>query len=219
MDPATALGSAFAAFGLSGAAGLNAWIPLLAIGVADRLGVVDLGDPYDALASTPALIALAVAFAVDFVGDKIPAVDHLLHAVGMAIHPVAGAALFAAQTGVAGDLDPGVALVAGAIIAGSVHAGRASLRPASTATTGGMGNPVLSLIEDVASLAVVGARLPGPGARLRAGRRRARGDRALGTRAVAPPARPARAPAAAVGVAAGSNCVGPPRRATARELR
>jgi hypothetical protein len=152
MDPASALGSAFAAFGLSGAAGLNAWIPLLAAGIADRLGVIHLPDPYDSLASTPALIALTLAFVIDFVGDKVPAVDHVLHAVGVVISPLAGAVLFAAQTGVAGDLDPGVALVAGAVIAGSVHAGRASVRPASTATTGGLGNPVLSAVEDAVAL-------------------------------------------------------------------
>jgi hypothetical protein len=117
--------------------------------VADRIGVVDLPQPYDSLASTPALIALTLAFLVDFVGDKIPAVDHVLHAAGVVIHPLAGAVLFAAQTGVAGNLDPGLALVSGAIIAGSVHAGRASVRPVSTATTGGVGNPILSTAEDV----------------------------------------------------------------------
>jgi uncharacterized protein DUF4126 len=152
LDPASTVGSVFAAFGLSGAAGLNAWLPLLAAGIAQRLGVVDVPDPYDALASTPALIALALAFTVDFVGDKVPAVDHVLHAIGVVVHPLSGALLFAAQSGVTGDIDPGVALVAGAIIAGSVHAGRASVRPASTATTGGLGNPVLSALEDALSL-------------------------------------------------------------------
>lgn len=152
MDPTTALGSVFAAFGLSGAAGLNAWLPLFITGLAHRLGWIDLGSPYDELSSTPALVLLAIAFAADFVGDKVPALDHVLHAVGVVVHPVAGAVLFAAQTGVAGDVDPGVALLAGAIIAGSVHAGRATARPASTVTTAGAGNPVLSLIEDVASL-------------------------------------------------------------------
>ena len=151
MDPATALGSAFAAFGLSGAAGLNAWIPLLITGLVHRFGWIDLPDHYDALGTTPALAALSVALAVDFVGDKVPAVDHVLHAAGVVVQPAAGAILFAAQSGVAGDLDPGVALVAGAIISGSVHAGRASLRPASTATTGGAANPVLSILEDVLS--------------------------------------------------------------------
>jgi hypothetical protein len=154
VDATTALGSVFAAFGLSGAAGLNAWLPLLVTGLAHRFGWIDLGDPYDVLSSTPALILLTVAFIVDFVGDKVPAVDHVLHALGAVVHPVAGAVLFAAQTGVAGDLDPGVALVAGAIIAGSVHAGRATVRPASTVTTAGAGNPMLSLLEDVVSFAL-----------------------------------------------------------------
>ena len=154
MDPTTALGSAFAAFGLSGAAGLNAWIPLLVTGLVHRVGWMDLPDPYDALGTTPALLALGLALVVDFVGDKVAAVDHVLHAAGVVVQPAAGAILFAAQTGVGGDLDPGVALVAGAIISGSVHAGRASLRPASTATTGGTANPVLSVVEDVIAFAL-----------------------------------------------------------------
>jgi len=52
MDPATALGSAFAAFGLSGAAGLNAWIPLLVTGLVHHFGWIDLPDHYDALGTT-----------------------------------------------------------------------------------------------------------------------------------------------------------------------
>jgi hypothetical protein len=82
MDAGSALGSVFAAFGLSGAAGLNAFLPLLAGAVLARTGVVDLGAPFDDLQTNGGLVALAVLFALDFVGDKIPALDHVLHVVG-----------------------------------------------------------------------------------------------------------------------------------------
>lgn len=151
MDTATAFGSLMAAFGLSGAAGLNAWLPLLATAVLDRLDVIELAEPFDQLSSTEGLIAIAVLFALDFAGDKVPTVDHVLHTVGTVIAPASGALLFVGQTGLETELPTGVAIVLGAITAGSIHLGRASLRPASTATTAGAGNPVLSAIEDAIS--------------------------------------------------------------------
>lgn len=154
MDFASATGSVFAAFGLSGAAGLNAYIPLFAMGLLDRAGVLDLGAPYDKLSTTPVLIVLGLLFAADFVGDKVPAVDHLLHGAGAVIAPVAGAIAFAGQAGVAGDLPPWLALLLGAVVAGTFHGTRATVRPVSTAGTGGAGNPVLSFLEDVVSAAL-----------------------------------------------------------------
>jgi hypothetical protein len=127
-------------------------VPLLSVAVASRAGWIELDSSFGFLDSTPALIGLAAALAVDFVGDKVPAVDHVLHAVGAFVHPVAGAILFAAQSGVAGDLDPAVAAALGAIVSGGIHAERALVRPLSTAGTGGLGNPALSLAEDAGSI-------------------------------------------------------------------
>jgi hypothetical protein len=149
VDVTSAVGSILAAFGLSGAAGLNAWIPLLATAALGRAGVIDLSAPYDGLESTPVLVLLSVAFVADFVGDKVPVVDHVLHLAGTVVHPVAGALVFAGSTSVASDLPPVVGLLAGALVSGSLHAGRASVRPVSTATTAGTGNPLLSLGEDI----------------------------------------------------------------------
>ena len=151
MDTATALGSVLAAFGLSGAAGLNAWLPLLITASADRLGWIELAQPFDDLSGTGGLLAIGVLFALDFAGDKVPAVDHGLHAVGMAIAPASGALLFVGQTGLETEIPTSIAILLGALTAGSVHVGRSSVRPASTATTAGAGNPVLSFIEDAMS--------------------------------------------------------------------
>jgi hypothetical protein len=151
MDPATAVGSILAAFGLSGAAGLNAFVPLLATALLNRLDVIELAAPYDTLSSTTGLVVLGVLTVADLVGDKIPGVDHVLHVAGTVVAPAAGAVLFAGQSGAESDLPAVVAIVLGALTAGTLHAGRASLRPVSTAGTGGIGNPVLSTVEDVAS--------------------------------------------------------------------
>jgi Domain of unknown function (DUF4126) len=142
---------ALTGLGLSGAAGLNAWLPAFAGALLTRLGVVELGEPFDELSKTPALIALGVLTAADFVGDKVPVVDHVLHAVGTVVAPVSGTVLFTGET----EASLVVSAVAGGSTAGAIHAARAALRPVATATTLGVANPVLSLIEDLASATLV----------------------------------------------------------------
>ena len=155
MDLTTGLGAILAAFGLSGAAGLNPWLPLLASAVAARLDWVELAAPFDSLDSTLGLAVLGAVTLADFVGDKIPVVDHVLHLLGLGIAPASGAVLFAGQAGTENDVPALVALLLGGGTAGVVHALRTAIRPASTATTAGLGNPVLSLGEDVGSLTLV----------------------------------------------------------------
>lgn len=152
MEVGSAIGAVFAAVGLSGAAGLNAYLPLLMAAVLERLDVVELGEPFGTLSGDAGIAILAVLLAADVVGDKVPGVDHVLHVAGAVVHPVAGALLFVGGTGVETGMPAAVAAVLGAATAGTLHGGRAALRPASTATTGGIGNPILSLAEDVASL-------------------------------------------------------------------
>jgi hypothetical protein len=148
-----ALLNLFSAFGLSSAAGLNAYLPLLIVGLITRYtDLWQLAPPYDILASPVALGILGVLAAVDFLADKIPVVDHIAHAVGAVVHPVAGAILFASQNNVLTDVHPVVGMAAGVILAGGFHAGRAAVRPVATATTGGIGNPVLSFLEDLVSV-------------------------------------------------------------------
>jgi len=151
MDLTSAAGSLFAAFGLSGAAGLNAWIPLFAAGLLERLGAIDLAAPYDHLGSNLVLIVTGVCLLVDLVGDKIPGVDHVLHVAGTAIHPIAGALVFAGQAGIGTDVPSIVSLLLGAGVAGGLHGVRASARPLVTGGTLGLGNPFVSAGEDVAS--------------------------------------------------------------------
>jgi Domain of unknown function (DUF4126) len=148
------LASIFAAFGLSWAAGLNAWLPLFAGALLVRLDAVELAQPFDELSTTTGLVVLGILTMADFVGDKIPAVDHVLHAIGAVVAPLSGAALFAGQAGADTDVPTLVSVVLGAGTAETIHAGRAAIRPASTATTAGVGNPVLSLLEDAGSAAL-----------------------------------------------------------------
>lgn len=140
------------ALGLATAAGLNAWVPLLATGLLARFtGLIDLEGGWDALEQTPVLIGLGAVALADFTGDKIPAVDHILHAAGTVVAPVTGIIAGLASTGTL-DVSPAAVTVIGLVSAETAHGTRMAIRPFSTAATGGTANPVLSLIEDVISV-------------------------------------------------------------------
>lgn len=137
-------------FGLAGAAGLNAYIPLLILGIASRLGYADLQAPYDLLGSNVGLGVLALLLLVEVLADKVPGIDHANDLINTVVRPAAGGVLALANSGV-GTPHPGFLLLLGIITAGGVHATKATARPLVTATTAGLGNPIISTIEDVVS--------------------------------------------------------------------
>jgi hypothetical protein len=147
--PALALGVALAA-----CAGLRAFLPLLLAGVLARAGWLDLGPSFQFLASNRALLLFGVASLVEILGDKIPVVDHALDALGTPLRPAAGALLAASVMGQVSD--PLIALALGTAVGAPAalvpHAAKSALRAASTTFTGGIANPILSLLEDGASL-------------------------------------------------------------------
>ncbi|MBA4805604.1 MAG: DUF4126 domain-containing protein [Brevundimonas sp.] len=138
--------------GLASATGLRTFLPLLMLALAAKFGLfgVRLIDQMEWLVSWPAVAALATATVAEFAGDKIPAVDHALNAVGYVTRPLAGAV---AAGSVFWAVDPTTAAVAGLIVGApaalAFNAAQTGARVGSTATTGGLGNPVVSLIEDV----------------------------------------------------------------------
>ncbi len=139
------------AFGLGAASGLNPWIPLFGLGVAQRVGAVELSSSFDWLGATPTLVVLGVLFLLDLIGDKIAAIDSVLHVFGLVVAPASGAIVFAAQENLLSNSHPVLAGGVGLVLGGSVQVARTALRPAVTATTGGIGNPVVSAIEDAVS--------------------------------------------------------------------
>lgn len=138
--------------GLSSAAGLNAYIPLVLVGLMQHFGLVHLAQPFDLLGNLWLLLAVTVIGALDFVGDKIPGIDSAIHTFGGILNAAAGAVLFASNTHLIGHIDPNVSLLIGFLTAGTVQAGRTVVRPAATVTTAGLGNPAISLAEDGASM-------------------------------------------------------------------
>lgn len=146
MEAAVAL---LQGLGLSTAAGLRSYLTLLAVGLVGRYtDLIQLSGPYDLLEHPVTLTIMAVLALGEFVGDKIPVVDHLLHAVETLVNPAAGV-IVALAAGDAAGVHPVLAGMAGLIAAGGAHGTRAVARPASTAGTGGWANPLISFAEDV----------------------------------------------------------------------
>ena len=140
------------AFGLAAATGLNAYLPLLIVGLLGRYTrLIALEAPWDALTHPVVLVVVGVLLAIEITVDKIPAVDTVNDVIQTVFRPAAGAILFAASGNVVSHVSPVLAMVCGLVIAGGVHTAKAVARPAVTAGTLGMGNPVVSLAEDAVS--------------------------------------------------------------------
>lgn len=146
----------FSAFGLSASAGLNAYIPLLVIGViAHYTNLIKLNAPYDALANPYILILIGILLIIEMLADKVPVANHINDLIQTFVRPVAGAIAFAASTDIIAGINPLLALACGLLIAGSVHVVKsAAVRPMVTATTAGAGNVPVSIAEDVTSTVV-----------------------------------------------------------------
>ena len=155
----TMITSLLTAAGLGLGTGINAYATLLVFGLLSRWQPgMFTGDLAKFFSSTPVLIGLGVMYLIEFVADKIPAVDHVWDAIHTFIRPAAGALVAWAS---ATDKMPQGALILASVIAGTAalgaHATKASVRAASTLTTAGTANPVISLFEDI--FAVVNAML------------------------------------------------------------
>jgi Domain of unknown function (DUF4126) len=159
--------------GLASAAGLNAYIPLLAIGLLDRYtSLITLPPGWRWLSNGWVLIILAVLLAVEIVADKVPVLDSANDVVQTIVRPTAGGLAFGAGassetvtvTDPAGffQSDRWVPIVVGILMALGVHGVKATARPIINTFTLGFGAPVVSTAEDATSvtLSVVAIVIP-----------------------------------------------------------
>jgi amino acid transporter len=149
--------------GLAASAGLNAYIPLLIMGLLARFtDAIDLPAGWQWLSNGWVIAILALLLAVEVVADKVPLVDHVNDVVQTVVRPTAGGIVFGAGSSshTATVTDPGsffsshqwVPVAAGVIIALTVHTTKAATRPVVNATTAGFGAPVISTVEDIGSI-------------------------------------------------------------------
>ena len=137
--------------GLGLGAGINAYATLLVFGLIARWQPWLFHDELARFfASTPVLIVVGVLYLIEFVADKIPAVDHAWDVIHTFIRPVAGALV--GWAAVSNSMPRGAVILA-SVVAGSAalgaHATKATVRAASTTMTFGLGNPILSVFEDI----------------------------------------------------------------------
>jgi hypothetical protein len=153
-------------FGLATAAGLNAYIPLLALGLLSRFThLVSLPHGWAWLENGWVMTIVAVLLVVEIVADKIPALDSINDTIQTFVRPTAGGIVFgsgtAAQTPAV--TDPGafaqsgqwIPIVVGVVVALVVSLTKSTVRPAANVATAGVAAPVLSTIEDGVSIALV----------------------------------------------------------------
>lgn len=153
-------------FGLATAAGLNAYIPLLALGLLARFtDLVALPAGWAWLENGWVMAIVAVLLVVEIVADKVPALDSVNDMIQTFVRPTAGGIVFgsgtAAQT--ATVTDPGafaqsgqwIPVAIGVATALVVSLTKSTVRPAANVATAGMAAPVLSTVEDIVSVALV----------------------------------------------------------------
>lgn len=145
-----------AAFGLSASAGLNAYIPLLVVSLLAKFtNLINLSESWRALESWWIIGLLIVLSLVEFLVDKIPAVNHINDIIQTLVRPTAGAILFAASAQAITEVNPILSIAIGLLVSGGVHAAKSVLvRPITTATTAGAGDVPVSVLEDVAATTI-----------------------------------------------------------------
>jgi Domain of unknown function (DUF4126) len=146
--------------GLSASAGLNAYIPILVVGLLTRFtDVIALPHQFAWMSNGWALAGVAVLLAAEVVLDKVAVVDHANDAIQSFVRPAAGGAVFAASNAAA-RIDhsgwmtghPWVGWVLGVLVALCVHVTKAGVRPVINVGTVGVGTPFVSAAEDAMSL-------------------------------------------------------------------
>lgn len=147
-----------AAFGvvLAATAGLRAFLPVFSASLMAWMTDLPLPDNLLWLEKPQTVLIFGVATLLEILGDKVPVVDHALDSIQVLTKPALAAL---AATPFLYQLSPeysvGIGILLGVPLALGVHSAKATARVGSTATTGGLGNPLLSIAEDVAAVVAI----------------------------------------------------------------
>ena len=147
--------SIFLGIGLAASVGFRVFLPLFVLSLASYFGVWDLNEQWEWIGSMPALVVLGVATLVEIFAYFIPYVDNLLDSIALPLAALAGTAVMVATVA---ELDPvitwSLAIIAGGGTAAAIKGASATGRLTSTATTAGIGNPLISFLETATALIV-----------------------------------------------------------------
>lgn len=141
--------------GLSAACGFRVFVPMLGLSLASATGHLTLSPGFEWIGTWPAVIAFSAATVLEIGTYYVPWLDNLMDAAATPAAVVAGTIVTASMVS---DFSPflnwSLAIIAGGGVAGIVQTGSVALRAASTGTTGGLANPVLSTLEAAGSVAM-----------------------------------------------------------------
>ncbi len=150
-------------FALAAACGMRVFAPLAILSIASHFGWIALGGGFSWLGSTPAMVCFVAACVIEAVGMLVPVIDHALDVAAAPVAAVAGTLVMATQLATSSGVDTSIvppwatwalAAVVGGGVATGVHFASAAVRAGSTASTGGILNPIYSLLETAASMVV-----------------------------------------------------------------
>lgn len=134
--------------GLAASVGFRVFVPLFALSLASYFDVWELNESWQWIGGATALITLGVATLVEIFAYYIPYIDNLLDTIAVPLAAIAGTAVMMSTVA---DLSPVVtwalAIIAGGGTAAAIAGSSSTTRLASTATTGGVANPIVSTLE------------------------------------------------------------------------
>tara|TARA_B100000965_G_C19589398_1_gene757243 strand:- start:1315 stop:1896 length:582 start_codon:yes stop_codon:yes gene_type:complete len=140
--------------GLAAACGFRVFIPPLMMGVASRFDLYQLEGSFTWVGETWAIAIFSVATLLEVGGYFIPWIDNLLDTIATPAAILGG--IFVTSASLEGEMDPSMqwmlSIIAGGGVSGVVQLGTVATRIISTGTTGGLANPLISLLEAVASI-------------------------------------------------------------------
>lgn len=154
MTPETIF-SILLGIGLAASVGFRIFVPLFSLSLAAYVGVIPLNDSWEWVGSSVAIISLGVATVVEILAYFIPFIDNLLDTIAVPLAAVAGTAVMLATMS---DVDPAItwalAIIAGGGTAAVIKGSTSTTRLASSATTAGIGNPVIATVETGSAVAM-----------------------------------------------------------------
>lgn len=155
--------SIFLGIGLAASAGFRVFLPLFALSLASYFNIWEINENWEWLGSTTALIVLGIAMLFEVFAYYIPFVDNLLDTIAIPLAAIAGTAVVVST---ATNLDPlvtwSLAIIAGGGTASVIKGAATATRLSSSATTAGLGNPVVSTVETGSSIILSAASVFAP---------------------------------------------------------
>ncbi len=155
--------SIFLGVGLAASAGFRVFLPLFALSLASYFNVWELNDSWQWIGSLAAVVTLGAATVFEVFAYFIPWVDNALDSIAIPLAAIAGTAVMVSTVA---DLDPvitwSLAIIAGGGTASAIKGANAAGRLTSTATTGGLANPVVSTVETGTAMVVSTASIFAP---------------------------------------------------------